>query len=82
VIAERDRVHADLEHAVCKLRRDPDAVSEVLAVQDDDIGAQLFAKRRKALFEGATARDADGVGNEQNSQGSVSVAAGRSSIET
>jgi hypothetical protein len=70
-----------LEHPVGELRRDADAVGEVLAVEDAEVGAQLLAQAAQSLFDRTPARDADDVGNEKDSQGRVSVAAGRSSIE-
>jgi hypothetical protein len=66
VIAERDRVGARLEHLVRELRRDPDAVGEVLAVEDAEAGAQLLLQRRQAFFHRTPAGHADDVGNKKD----------------
>jgi hypothetical protein len=81
VVAERDRVDAGREHLVRELRRDADAVGEVLAIQDAEVGAQLLAERRETFLNCSTAGNADGVRDEQDSQGSR-FAAARSSIDT
>jgi hypothetical protein len=81
VVAERDHVGAGLEHLVGELRGDPDAVGEILPVQDARVDAQLVFERRQALLDRTAARDADDVCNEKKSQGE-SVAAVRSSIVT
>jgi len=69
VVAERDRVDAGREHLVSKLRRDPDTVREILAVQDAKIDPQLVAQRGQALFQRTAPRDADRVGDEEDSHG-------------
>src|SRR4029453_342490 len=78
---ECDRVDTRCEHLVGELRRDADAVGEVLAVEDAEVDSQLVAERRQPLLEHTATGDAHGVCDEQDSQGS-SVAAGRSSIAT
>jgi hypothetical protein len=82
VVAERDRVGAGREDAVGELRRDARAVGGVLAVDDADVGVQLLAQRRQPLLDGATAGDAEDVGEEEDLQFSTSETAGRSSTET
>jgi hypothetical protein len=44
VVAERDRVGARGEQPVGELRCDPDAVGDVLAVDDADVGAELLSE--------------------------------------
>jgi hypothetical protein len=82
VVAERDRVGARLQQPVGELRRDPDAVGDVLAVDDDDVGRDLVAERRQPFLDGPPPGDADDVGNEEQPQGRLRVVAPRSSIET
>jgi hypothetical protein len=82
VVAERDDVRAGGEQAVGELRGDACAVRGVLAVDDADLGAELLAESRQALLDGAPSRDAEDVGEEEESQLRTSVAAGRSSIVT
>jgi hypothetical protein len=43
VVPEGDRIGAGREHAVGELRRDADAVGEILAVEDAEVGVQLVA---------------------------------------
>jgi hypothetical protein len=43
VVPESDRIGAGREHAVGELRRDADAVGEILAVEDAEVGAELVA---------------------------------------
>jgi hypothetical protein len=42
VIPERDRVGAGGEQAIGQLRRDSDAVGDVLSVDDADVGRELL----------------------------------------
>jgi hypothetical protein len=44
VVAERDHVRTRREQLVRELRRDPDAVGDVLAVDDADVDAKLLAE--------------------------------------
>ncbi len=81
MISERDRIRAGSEQAIGELRRDADAVCDVLAVDDAQIGPQLVAERRQALLDRAPAGDADDVGDKQDSQGRVRGAE-RMAIET
>ena len=54
VVAERDHVCACGEHPGGELGRDPDAVGEVLAVDDAERGAELFAQPAQPLLDGPT----------------------------
>ena len=81
MIAERDRVDTGGQHLGRELRCDPDAVREILAVQDGEVGVQLVAQCRETLLHGPPAGNADGVCNEQDSQGKR-LAAARSSMAT
>ncbi len=82
MVAERDRVRTPREELVGELRRDSDTVRDVLAVDDADVDVQLVAQRAQTFFDRAASRDADDICDEEDSQGSVSVAAGWSTIET
>jgi hypothetical protein len=82
VVAERDRIGAHLEQLLRELRRDPDAVGDVLAVHDAEVDVELFAKRGQALLERAPAGQADDVGDEEEDQGSESAAAGKTCTVT
>jgi hypothetical protein len=96
VVAERDRVRAGRQQLVRELRRDPDAVGDVLAVDDADVDVELVAKRGQTLLERAPSGRADDIGDEEDphtrpcnrplrAEGrryGVSVAAGCSSTDT
>jgi hypothetical protein len=82
VVPERHDVRARREQLVGELRRDAGAVGDVLAVHDADVGIELRAQRGQSLLDGASARDAEDVREEEKSQLRMSDAAGRSSIET
>jgi hypothetical protein len=82
VVAERDHVGACGKQLVRELRGDACAVGDVLAVDDAEVGAELFAQAGQTFFDRAPAGDAEDVGEEEESQFRTSVAAGRSSIET
>jgi hypothetical protein len=82
VVAERDNVRARLEQPARELRRDPDAVGDVLAVQDAEVGAELGPQPRQPLLDRPPARAADDVPDEEDPQGSESVAAGCTSSDT
>ena len=71
MVAERDRVDAGGEHLVGELGRDADPVRKVLAVQDAEIGLQLFAQGRQALLDGTTAGHADRIRKKENLHGSI-----------
>ena len=66
MVAECDRVRAGLEHLVGELRRDPDTVGEVLAVEDAEVGAQLRLERREPFFHRTSAGHADDVSNKED----------------
>ena len=82
MVAERDDVGARSEELVGELPGDPGAVGDVLAVDDADVRVDLFTQSRKALFDGASAGNAEDVREEEKSQFRTSDAAGRSSIVT
>jgi hypothetical protein len=82
VVAERHDVGARTEQPVGELRRDPGAVRDVLAVDDAEVGAELVTKPRQALLDRTSARDAEDVGEKQDSQFRTSDAAGRNVTET
>ena len=81
MVAERDRIDAGGQHLVRELRRDPHAVREILAVQDAEVDVQLVAQGGETVLHGPPAGNADGVCDEQDSQGRR-LAAARSSIAT
>ena len=66
VVAERDRVGAGGEEAVGQLRRDPDAVRDVLAVDDADRGIELRPQRRQPVLERLAAGPPDDVADEED----------------
>jgi hypothetical protein len=72
VVAERDEVRPRGEHAVGELGRDADAVGEVLAVEDADVGLELAAQPAQSLLDDLAAWASDDVADEENaeSQGS------------
>jgi hypothetical protein len=82
VVAERDHVGTRGEQLVGELAGDAGSVGDVLPVDDAQVGAQLVAQAVQALLDGAAARDAEDVGEEEESQLRTSDAAERSSIET
>jgi hypothetical protein len=82
VVAKRDDVGAGGQQAVGELRRDPDAVGDVLAVQDAEVDVKLLAQAEQPLLDGTPPGTADDIGDEEKSQGSASVAAGWTSIVT
>jgi hypothetical protein len=82
VVAERDHVGAGGEQPLGELRRDARSVGDVLAVDDADVGAELVAQARQPLLDGPPPGDAEDVGEEEDSQLSESVEAGRSSTDT
>ena len=82
MIAERDRVGAHFEQLLRELRGDPDAVGDVLAVDDAEVDVELLAEGGEALLERAPAGEADDVGDEQEDQGRESAAAGKTCTVT
>jgi hypothetical protein len=82
VVAERDHVSARRQHPLRELRRDADAVGEVLAVQDAEVGAELVAEAGEALLDRPSSGAPDHVPDEQDSQGMLTVAAGWTSSDT
>jgi hypothetical protein len=82
VVPERDDVRAGGEELVGELRRDARAVGDVLAVDDAEIDVELLAQSGEALVDRTPPRDAEDVGEEEESQLRTSVAAGRSSTVT
>jgi hypothetical protein len=77
VVAQRDRVSAVREQLLRELRRQPDAVGGVLAVDDTDVDVEFLAQARQPLLERAPTGNADDIGDEEDDQGSVSAAAGK-----
>jgi hypothetical protein len=82
VVPERDQVGTRGEQPVGELRRDAGAVRDVLAVDDARVDVELFAQSRQARLDRVAARDAEDVGEKENSQLRTSDTAGRSSTET
>ena len=82
MVPERDDVGAGGEQLVGELGRDPRAVGDVLPVDDAYVGAELVAQSGQTLVDRAPSRDAEDVGEEEDSQCRTSVAAGRSSTVT
>ncbi len=82
VVTECDHIGACSQQLVGELRGDAGAVSDVLAVDDADVRAELLTQAAKAIFDCAPAGDAEDIREEEESQFRTSVAAGRSSIET
>jgi hypothetical protein len=82
VVAERDHVGAGGQDSVGELRRDPDAVRRVLAVDDAEPSAELLAQRSQPLLERTPSRRADDVTDEEDLQRTDSTAAGRTDSDT
>jgi hypothetical protein len=82
VIPERDRVGSGGEQFLGELGRDPDAVGDVLAVDDREVGLELVTQRRQPFLDRPAPRDTDYVGDEEEPQGRLKVVAPRASIET
>ena len=76
VVAERHDVGAGGEELVGELRRDPDSVGDVLAVDDREVGVVALPQRRQVLLHGAAAGGADDVGEEEDVQPVVTTGAG------
>jgi hypothetical protein len=75
VVAERDRVGPEREELLRELRRQPDPVGGVLAVDDADVDSELLAQRLQPQLERAPTRNPDDVGDEEEDQGRVRTAA-------
>jgi hypothetical protein len=75
VVAERDHVGAGREQPLGEARSDPRAVGHVLAVDDAEADAVLLLQGGQALLDGVSAGGAEDVGDEEDDQGSESVAA-------
>jgi hypothetical protein len=82
VVAQGDDVGAGVEQAVGELRRDACPVGDVLAVDDAEVDVQLLAQPGQLLLDCPTPRDAEDVGEEEDSQFRTSAAAGRTSTDT
>jgi hypothetical protein len=82
MVAEGDHVGAVGEQPVGELAGDACAVGDVLAVDDARICVELVAQAGQTLFDRSAPRDAEDVGEEEDSQLRTSAAAGRTSTET
>jgi hypothetical protein len=82
VVAERHDVRARGEQLVGELAGDPGPVGDVLAVDDAEVGGDLYEEARQTLFDSAPPGDAEYVREKEESQFRTSDAAGRSSIVT
>jgi hypothetical protein len=82
VVAERDHVGACGQDPGGELRRDPDAVGGVLAVDDAEARTELLAQRPQPILERAPAGSSDDVTDEEDSQRTDSDAAGRTDSDT
>jgi hypothetical protein len=65
-VAEGHDVGAACEQLVGELRGDAATGRCVLTVDDAEVDAELFAKRRQPRLDGATTRGAEYVGDEQD----------------
>ena len=70
------------EDPLGELRGQAAPVGGVLAVHDAEVDAELVPQAREALLDRAAAGRAEDVGDEEEPQGSASVAAGRTSTDT
>jgi hypothetical protein len=82
VVAERDHVGACGQEARRQLRRDPDAVGSVLAVEDAERDAELVLQLRQPLLDGPSPGRADDVPDEEDLQRTGRSAAGRTETDT
>jgi hypothetical protein len=82
VVAERDHVGTRGQEPRRQLRRDPDAVGGVLAVEDAERDAELVLQPRQALLDGPPTGRANDVSDEQDLQRTGSSAAGRTDTDT
>jgi len=71
VVAGRHDVRAAFEQPGRELGRQPRAVGRVLAVDDAEAGAELVPQLRQARLDGAPARRAEDVGDEEDSQSAL-----------
>jgi hypothetical protein len=82
VVTEGDHVGARLEQPRGELRRDPDPVGDVLAVDDAEVDAELLLQARQALRDRTPPGRPDDVTDEEDSQRTEGTAAGRTDSET
>ena len=82
MIAERDHVRAGGEQSLRQLRRDPDAVGRVLAVEDAEGDAELLLQPRQPFLDGPPPGCADDVPDEEDLQRTGRSAAGRTETDT
>ena len=77
VVAQRHDVGAGRKQLVRELRRDSGAVGDVLAVDDAEVDAELFAQRAEPLLDSAPPGRAEHVGEKEKSHLAPLAAAGR-----
>src|SRR5262249_30333794 len=82
VIPERDHIRPGAEYRVRELRCDPDAVRDVLAVDDAEVDVALVANRAKVFLDRPSSGAAEHIGDEEDPQGKPTVAAGFTSSAT
>ncbi len=82
VVTEGDHVCAGGQDPGGELRRDPDAVGRVFAVDDAERSAELIAQRAQPFLEGAPTRRPDDIPDEEDSQRTERAAAGRTDSDT
>jgi hypothetical protein len=75
VVPGREHVAARGEEPVGEARREPGAVSRVLAVDDAEVDPELCAKRGQAFLDRAAARRPEDVRDEEEPQGTAGAAA-------
>ena len=86
MVAERDRIGTDREQPLGELGCDPDAVGDVLAVDDAEVDAELVAETGQPFLQRLSAGSADDVADEEDPQRGPPLrnepAAGKTSIAT
>jgi hypothetical protein len=82
VIAQRDDVGTGRENLVGQLRCEPHPVGGVLAVDDAEVGAELFAQAAEPSLDRSPARRPEDVSYEEDLQGDASPLAARTSMWT
>jgi hypothetical protein len=75
VVAEREDVRSGSEEPVGEPRRQARAVGRVLGVDDAEPGPELLLEPGQPLLERRPSRRAEDVGDEEEFQGRLSVAA-------
>lgn len=75
-------IGSGLQETSSEPRGDAGPVGRVLTVHDAEVDLSIGANRREMLLDSLASRRAEDVGEEQNSQGSATLAAGRSSMCT